>query len=521
VESTTAGPARRGPETSADRTFLTFLIFVAIAAFLVVISWPLVWSFDLWVLKDRSSLLNVDYLMQEHRQLGVDTFYSYGLFPILIQHVAFAIFGRGAGPVLALSMAYLVAVAAFCARLRRHLPPGRNWTLALFALSPIMLVVTTTGSYCFVILSILFALLFVIEARLDIALAVVTVGCVSVPSLPIVLGFLLIVAILIDWVTSPVRNVALLARQLLPGVVTYAALVALLTLVFGWPSVVRTLTPISQLGHYHVEHWGGVATFLKPGSGKLSYYIGNRPLWWIVSTIVLFVTGIRSIGTMVAARRLDPSDTFVALCLGLHTFFFLFAYGAPHEHIIYDPVLVAGVLVGLAQFPAGRFRVAMAIAFVALGIISDAAQVKATVAAWRHTHVGPATAGFYANRTWAAQWASVLTTYDGKHVLMLSYATGVHHYFPQIASPDVWTLDVGEMTDQDLRRVLAQIDVADVIVQDLTSPDVLVDTNADIQRRLDAMCLVSVTADMQIWVRRGAQTPGETCRTNPRRFAHD
>jgi hypothetical protein len=115
----------------------------------------------------------------------------------------------------------------------------------------------------------------------------------------------------------------------------------------------------------------------------------------------------------------------------------------------------------------------------------------------------------------------VLTTYDGKHVLMLSYATGVHHYFPQIASPDVWTLDVGEMTDQDLRRVLAQIDVADVIVQDLTSPDVLVDTNADIQRRLDAMCLVSVTADMQIWVRRGAQTPGETCRTNPRRFAHD
>jgi len=78
-----------------------YLILLAAFALLVLASWPIVLSFDLWVLKDRGNLLNVDYLLERHLVLGVDAYYIYGLLPIWLQHLAVSVAGRGYWPLLA------------------------------------------------------------------------------------------------------------------------------------------------------------------------------------------------------------------------------------------------------------------------------------------------------------------------------------------------------------------------------------------------------------------------------------
>ncbi len=181
---------------------------VILAAFFLVfaLSWPIVFSFDLWVLKDRGSFLNLDYLLAKHFRLAVDTYYSYGLLPVLIQHLLFVEFGRGYWPLLGFTVISLVLMAAFWARLLRYMPPRKIWLVTIVALSPTLILVNPILPYCLVQLSMLFALLFVLEDRLDIALAISAVGCLSVPSLPLVLTALLLLLIVINWWVSTDRS---------------------------------------------------------------------------------------------------------------------------------------------------------------------------------------------------------------------------------------------------------------------------------------------------------------------------
>jgi hypothetical protein len=108
---------------AATRFFFILTEFL----FIYAVSWPIVFSLDLWVFKDRGSLLNLDYLLEKHFRLGVDTYYAYGLLPILVQHLLFAAFGRGHWPMVGCAVVALILVAAFCAILLRHLPEQKSW----------------------------------------------------------------------------------------------------------------------------------------------------------------------------------------------------------------------------------------------------------------------------------------------------------------------------------------------------------------------------------------------------------
>lgn len=490
--------------------------FSAAVVVLVAVSWPIVLSFDLWVMKDRGSFLNADYLLDEHLQLGVDTFYAYGLLPIFIQRVAFHLFGRGAMPMIGLTFVYFAAMVVFCALIRRHLPENRIWGIALLALSPIVFWINPTFPYCLVMLSVLYSLLFVLEGRFGIALATAIVGCVSVPSIPIALVGLLVVAIVADWRMRPDRRPADLASEFLPGAIVYTSLVALFCLEFGWRSTLATATPLSQLHHYHAAHYDNVLAYLQLGKHPLVWYFGNRPAWWMFGTAILLFAAAQSAVATVKRRTLDPVDTFLLMCAALHIVFFAFAYGPAGQHVIYDPLLVVGAFVGLARFPTANVRRYALLTFVVLGIFSDAIQVKKTVAAWKYTSVGSHTAGLYADRGWAREWETMLGTYAGKNVLVLSYSTAPHDYFPQIHSPDLWTLNVEQLTSDDRRRLFEQVRAAQVVVEDLTSPTGFIDGDAALQAHLRAMCLVRVTKNMLVWLSPATVRSPTTCVPNTR-----
>jgi hypothetical protein len=103
----------------APRRITGFLIILASFIALDLLSWPIFFSYYLFVFADRSNFLNLDYLLDQHLRLGVDTFYQYGLIPVFVQHLLFLLFGRGYRPLIGCTVAVLILTAVFWAEFVR------------------------------------------------------------------------------------------------------------------------------------------------------------------------------------------------------------------------------------------------------------------------------------------------------------------------------------------------------------------------------------------------------------------
>ncbi|MGI8569073.1 MAG: hypothetical protein ACR2KT_08400 [Methylocella sp.] len=497
----------------------TFAAILASFGILALLSWPILFSLDLWVFKDRGNLLNLDYLLDMGLRPGVDTYYSYGLLPVLIQHYLFAEFGRGYWPMLACTLVYYVVMAGFWTLVLARLPHERIWFFAVIAMIPILLWVNPNFPYCLVVASMSFALLLVLEGRFDLAFAVSAIGAVSVESLPLVLAALLFVLIVIERRLGQDHSLRVLIRRLVPGGLAFLLLAGLLTAVFGWRSMLATALPLQGAKFYKAAHVGFLTTgmeFLYPMENRIPHFIFGRPAWWIASSILLVIFGSFAAVRMIRRRSLDPAEIFVLLCALIHVVFVSFAYGSPTQHVVFDPLLAAGVLVGIAMTVPARLRAALLAVFVGLGVLSHGAQARATWLAWRGSTSSATTAGLYADAAWAAEWSKILNLASRNRLLLLSYGTGVHHYFPSVESPNVWYLQIAQLFPSDKQRVLTQMKGADVLVEDLSGATIVIDSDPAFRRELDSLCLTDVTANFQIWRRHPPGTEAADCKTNPR-----
>jgi hypothetical protein len=512
------------PRRAEHRTAAHFALILGSFAAIYLLSWPLVFSLDLWILKDRGSFLNLDYLLDRHLRLGVDTFYSYGLLPVSIQHWLFVVFGRGYWPLLGCAVATMVLMALFCALFLRYLPREPMWLVAMLAMSRILNPVNPNLPYSLVQLSLLFALLFVLLGRLDISLAISAIGCWSVPSLPLVMTAALVAFLSLDWLIKPPRSISSLLRSLAPGVFTYLALAILLAWQFGWASVLATATPLAGMGFYKQIGFGSgqaLMQFLHPWGYSFRFYIAYSlftPVsWWVVSTLSVTVFAILAARRMAIRRALDRRDVAIVLCALIQGVFVCVAYGSPHQHYVFDPILVTGMLLGLSAMPKGIARNVLVTLFLGLGIAGQATLAHAVLQGWKEIKSPSATANLYADAGWVAEWKTILDISKHENLLLFSYSTGAHHYFPSIHSPSIWTLQEGQLLPADKSRVMEELDDADVIVLDLTSPTSLVDMDAEIQRHLSSLCLTESTNYFQIWRRRLPESANLPCIANPRR----
>jgi len=514
-----AGNSRNSPRTARH-----FGFFLAAFAAIYLLSWPILFSLDLWILKDRGSFLNLDCLLDERLRLGVDTFYSYGLLPVSIQHWLFALFGRGYWPSIGCAVVTLALMALFCALFLRYLPRESVWLVALLAMSRIVNPVNPNLPYSLVQLSLLFALLFVLMGRLDMGLAISTIGCWSVPSLPLVMTALLAAFLFLDWIVKPPRSLSRLFRMLAPGVSTYIALAILLACQFGWRSVFATATPLAGMGFYKQIDYGsgqGLMQFLHPWGYSwfryLAYALFTPVSWWVFCTLSLAVFAVLAARRMAIRRTMDGRDAAIVLCALIQGAFVCFAYGAPHQHYLFDPILIVGMLLGLSAVESGFARKVLLAIFVVLGIAGQATLARDAWKSWKEIKSPTATANLYADAGWVAEWKNILELSTHRNLLLFSYSTGVHNYFPSVHSPDIWTLQLGQLLPADKARVMQQFDEADAVVLDLTSPTALVDKDADIQRHLDSLCLTQSTTYFQVWRRRSSPPANLACLADPRR----
>lgn len=485
-----------------------FLILCACFTLLFLLEWPFLFSFDLWVFKDRSSFLNLDSLLQQHHQLGVDAFYAYGLFPVFVQHLVFSVFGTGYRPLVGCLFWNLVLSAIFWTHFAQLMPRPSRWLIAIALLAPILLLVNPVLPYVFAILSIQFSLLFVLKQRLDLALAASTIGCFSVPSLPLVLAGALVVCIVVKWWLNSSRNVMELVRQLLPGVASYLLLGVVLGLFFGFKSVMATALPILGMRFYKTNdlgHFSAFLSFLYPEGESLKYYLAyyifSTVTWFVLSTLTLVILSFAVLLDMFRKKHFDDRGCFILLSCALTMVLIFFAYGNRGQHGMYESCLAAAILGAISWVRSERYRNILLFACVAIGVLAEMNLAHKTWVEWKTTERSATTLGLYAAPELTAEWASVLQRADHQSLLMLSYATGMHDYYPSVHNPEAWFLYRGQIFPSDKQRILSAMDSSDVIVEDLTSPEEFVNSDPDIQLRLHAMCESAPLPHFRIWQR--------------------
>ncbi|RFB78680.1 hypothetical protein DYH55_15905 [Methylovirgula sp. 4M-Z18] len=428
-------------------------------------SWPILFAFDLWVLYDRGSLLNVDYLWSSGLRPGVDTFYSYGLLPLALQHLVFA-FGRGYLPMIACTVIAMVAMALIWAVLLRPLPRSTTWLVAIVCVTPMLLWVNPNFPYTLALLSTLTALALVMEDRLDLALAACAVGCWSVPSLPLALAGMVTILIVTRWAAGSERSVGALAKALAPGAVSYLVIGVVMVLTFGWQSAAATALPFQGAKFYAAKGYGmsNIVEFLSPGGLGLTKYLFTRSGWWILSSALLLALAAYSGIRMLRARSFDSVGCVVMLFAALHVLFVFVAPGSTQQHVIYDPLLAGGVLIGLGSLAGTHLRKVLLAVFVILAVTGSGEQVRDTWRAWRDQTASPDMAGLYSTRQMQDEWKAIVALSAAHPLLMLTYGTGIHHYFPTIQSPQIWFLEVGQQLPSDKDRILAQMRATDIVV---------------------------------------------------------
>lgn len=498
----------RAPKTGDS---LNFLVLFGGFMLLYLVSWPVEYSFGYWVFGDRGNFLNLPYLLDRGFRIGVDTYYLYGLLPVLVQDLLFAVFGRGAWPIIGCQVVYLALMAGAYTIVVRNTSNPRLWTIGAFCLAPIIIWVNQNFQYLFVHVSMMYALALILERRYSLALAVSAIGCWSVPSLPLVLSGSLLIVVIVHWWLRDNRSLGGLLRLVAPGAFVYLSLGLVLVAYFGSASVLATALPLQGASFYKAADYGvftSLGIFLYPGKtggrpdwSPLRYYLFDHATWWVFSTFVLTCLGGHAIRRIIVARHIEPKSAFVALCAVLHIVSVLVAYGIPTQHVFYDFLLVAGMFIGLSAMIAGRFRKVLIATFFTLGILSHVNQASTTLWLWRATTPTPESRNFYAFPSVVKDWTGVVELSKAKKLFLLTYATGVHHYYPTVDTPDSWIINWGQLLPPDKERLMAKLNSAEIVVEDLTRITTIFERDEDIERALASLCLVSKGKHFIIWSR--------------------
>ena len=91
-------------------------------------------------------------------------------------------------------------------------------------------------------------------------------------------------------------------------------------------------------------------------------------------------------------------------------------------------------------------------------------------------------------------------------VFFLARPTGIHWYFPGVAGPPVWFLDVGQTLPADDDRILAQLTAADIVIEEPES--FYADRNSRVGAYLAGLCLTETGPYFRVLQKRAG---GQAC----------
>jgi hypothetical protein len=415
---------------------------------------------------DSGTSLTIDDLVRRGFRPAIDFGYIYGLLPLLINRIGFAIFGASPRTCW---WAALLCNGVMAWGLARFATAQRvGWVgVALLAVAmPDLL----RSSYDVLVQALEPALLVHALAeqargRRDRALALATAAAFVKPSMAYVFGFYLLVASLL---TIERRDPRAWLRALGPAFLTGMFLALVLGAIYGARPLYRTLIPTAGIEVYRQSGFGffhgtGRDFWYRPGAGLRGYFryeIG----YWLIGTFVLIAGAVESLVRL--ARKVPPkvahNDEVVVGCALLHVLFVTLFFGHRFSWKYYHSLFLLGLA---ALVPRSKWHALLVAVLAALVLYTDKAWVQALANDWRVRAPSATTLGLWATREDQYEWARVLKLTRGRQPALLAECEGATLLFPQFAPPMGAYFVPGHPVPAEVRRKADQLTSATLIVE--------------------------------------------------------
>lgn len=446
---------------SRNYGLLCLLLFVHLALFLVQL--PTIYEFATFAVFDPGVTLRTDQLIAQGYTPTIDFGYPYGLLPLMLGRIFFALAGRTPAAYILFMFLAEAAILWGLWRLGRHW----GWLIALFllvALPHIVIPVYVNLTHPLEAALMLHALADLTKGRRARALAIATASLFVKPVMGYVLGFLVIVLVIVRLVKKRESFIAMFAL-LRPAAVT-GSVCALLTLIrFGWLPACNALFPANGAQSYQAldfGFFGNGRTFWLPKLSTLAqfakYYALTPAGFWVVCTVLIAIFGVLSLIKL--AHASTPEHETLLIVAACHFIFLFTFFGWPGTWTYYSSLLIAGVALGLFVY---RARPALIVAIMLLALAGNVERYQITTNAWRWMARSPATAGLWAFDSLRDEWTKARALAGTRRIFYLNNGCAELLY-PNIDAPVSFFLSPGTQTPIELDRIRTQLKGANFVV---------------------------------------------------------
>ncbi len=449
--------------------------FFSIEALVVnALSVPQIFKFDFWALSDQGANLTAQYLIGRGLRPALDFGYHYGLLPLLLGRVWFALVGASVISCW-IAMAILgLLVAVALARFAAALELGTVGIVFLCAAIPYA-IQTNGPNLAHPLEAALLANGLAEQAagRRGRALAFATAACFAKPSMGYVYGLLLVCLAAREMVPLGRLRPAAIWSFLLPSLITGIGLGSLLAASYGPAVLVRTLLPLSGLHAYQALNFGFLRAghnFWHPPGARIGYYAGTVAGLWIVGTLWLFAcSAVAALGSSGESRLPVAVRTteMIVSCALLHAAFIVVLWGNAFCWFFYFYVLAMGIA---ATTMMGVLARRAAWVLIVVAIVGLKATATALGRLWIGTAPSVETAGLWAPLAEREEWTHALQIAASGPAVLLEEAGCAELEFPVLAKPVTLFLWPGLASDKDLRRKNVQLAAARWIVLPIEQP---------------------------------------------------
>jgi hypothetical protein len=451
------------------RPLLIFIVFAIEILTIDFLKLPEIMTFDSYAFCDSGANLTLQYLVSHGLRPTIDFGYNYGLLPILIGRIWFAI--AGLAPIsLQVLMAVCDLVIAWamvkiCSRIRLGAVG-----LALIAITLGFAVQASYPSLAQAVEAVLLvsALAYQAGGSRAGALAFACAAVFAKPSMGYVYSLLLLVAIVCQrWRTGAKLDHWI--RELAPAVVTGSALILVLGIIYGPVALVRTVIPIEGISNYRAVNFGFFT-----GTGREFWdlrglpwfaYLIEIPGFWIAGTLFLICSGVAAIFYL--ATHADDAglesrrNEIIAICAVLHIAFIALFFGNQWSWIYYAYFLTVGVAAAAGSSAIQR---SATIGLCVMGIMVWQNVAFWELRWWQTRERDSVTSGLWASADERTEWRRVLDSIHGSKAVVLDLKGAVELMYPEFELPITLYMDPGLIKPFEIRRKVEQMSEAQMVV---------------------------------------------------------
>ncbi|MBV8359244.1 MAG: hypothetical protein JO189_15115 [Deltaproteobacteria bacterium] len=444
---------------SSPRVFIILLIVEV--CFLYLLRWPLLYKFNSFAFWDSGSYLVAHYLLQQGHQPFSYFGWQYGLLPLFIQELGFHLLGATPASFLCLSVPCVMTVAVVMGRIALRESGTAGRILVILSL-PLMLAFLLDMPHSLEPALLSLGLLSQAKGQYGRAMAFATAACFTKPSMGYFYGLVLLSFVFLDprelMVTSGARNsnpgyvwsrgvqTRSLPREsagprfsdprlsVVPAICTAFGLSLLLSIVFGWKTVLRSLLPLSGARAYRALHlgWSGVAKELLYFPGvKPGYYIGTPVAFWVTATVYLMVAAAATWAIARSRAHRTTNREMILTCAILHLGFIALFYGFPASWTYYAYILVAGII-ATQTWPPGRMIIGV---LCVLAVLANYSEIREALSAWKTMRTNASTAGLFAVSDESAEWNYVISLAKHGNPALFTNFGEAQLLFPWFSAP--------------------------------------------------------------------------------------